>query len=109
MKRSLLLLLLGLLLVFSLTACGKEDKTTNDSSGSQNAVTENGGTGSAAQTAPDTGSSGQSGSGGTLMEDAGDMLEDAGQDAKDLMDDAGSALTDGADNEGSAEDRSVRR
>ncbi len=109
MKRSLLLLLLSLLLVFSLTACGKEDKTANDPSGSQNAVTENGGTGSAAQTAPDTGNSGQSGSGGTLMEDAGDMLEDAGQDARDLMDDVGSALTDGADGEGSAENRSVRR
>ena len=111
MKRSLTLLLASLLLVFSLTACGR-----NNQNGSQNGAAANGQTaGNNETTAPaDNGMSGgtegnmQNGTsdnasgnagtsaGGNLVDDTGDVLEDIGNGTRDVLDDAGRALTGGS-------------
>ena len=115
LKRSLTLLLASLLLVFSLTACGR-----NNQNGSQNGTATNGQTaGNNETTAPadnnmnggtegnmqngtsDNASgnaSGNAGSsaGGNLVDDTGDVLEDIGNGTRDVLDDAGRALTGGS-------------
>ena len=110
LKRSLTLLLASLLLVFSLTACGR-----NNQNGSQNGAAANGQTaGNNETTAPadnntnngtegsmqngtnnNVGNNAGDNAGGNLVDDTGDVLQDIGNGTQDVLDDAGRALTGG--------------
>lgn len=109
MKRSLTLLLASLLLVFSLTACGGNDKQqdTNQNGG---AVTDSGnasGNGGAANDRTDNNGTGSNGNGngagtGSLAQDAGNAVTDGIDDVKDGIDDVGDALTGNSGQNGTA-------
>lgn len=97
MRRSLTLLVASLLLVFSLTACGGNDKQQDNSAnqngsavtGSDSAGGNNGNTNGSANTNGNT----NGGKDDSLMDDVGDAITDGADDVKDGIDDVGDALT----------------
>lgn len=93
MKRSLTLLLASLLLVFSLTACGGDNKQDTNQNGSAVTNSDNaGGNGTDGAADDRTDSNGTNGS-GSLAEDAGNAVTDGIDDVADGIDDVGDALT----------------
>lgn len=90
MKRSLTLLLASLLLVCSLTACGRDDKQ-QETNQNGSAVTDSGGTaGDQSGTGTEQGASNGTGS---VMEDMGDAVTDGVNDVADGIEDVGDAIT----------------
>lgn len=104
MKRSLTLLVASLLLVFSLTACGGNDKQ-QDNNANQNgsAVT---GSDNAADNNDNAANNGENNANGnqddSLMDDVGDAITDGANDVKDGIDDVGDAITGDNTNTGTA-------
>ena len=86
MIRQFTILLASVLLVFALTACGGDDKNTNQDSGDQNTAGDN-------------------------LQDAGDNIQDAGEDildaGKDVLDPDDNGMTDGNTNENQPDDNST--
>lgn len=95
MKRSLTLLLASLLLVFSLTACGGDEKQ-QDTNQNGSAVTNSDNANGNKNDTDDRSDNGTNGNGngtGSLAQDAGDAVTDGIDDVKDGIDDVGDALT----------------
>lgn len=104
MKRSLTLLLASLLLVCSLTACGRDDKQ-QETNQNGSAVTDSGGTagdqsGTGTEQGTANGSDPANGAGngasngtGSVMEDMGDAVTDGVNDVADGIEDVGDAIT----------------
>ena len=89
MKRSLTLLLVSLLVVLGLTACGGSDDNKQNDSGSAGSGNAESGTGQ--EDRPESGSTDHAArpdDGDSLMEDAEQGVEKAVRGAEDLMDDA---------------------
>lgn len=95
MKRSLSLLLASLMLVFALTACGRSNDTpqNNTQNGTQNesAVTDsnstgNGNTGSNSSH-NNSGATGDANGNGSLLDDAGNAVEDGLNGLENAVDD----------------------
>lgn len=94
MKRSLALLLASLLLVFSLTACGKDRQPGGvDGSVSNGSVAGDAGNGDLTGGSVTGGVN--DGNGGGMMDGARDTMDDVGDAARDVVRDTGDALTGG--------------
>lgn len=94
MKRSLALLLTSLLLVFSLTACGKDQQPGGvDDSASNGSVT--GDAGNDGLTDDSVTGGVNDSSSGSMMDGAMDTMDDVGDAARSAVRDAGDALTGG--------------
>lgn len=102
MKRSLTLLVASLLLVFSLTACGGNDKQ-QDNSANQNGSAATGSDNATGNNAADNGENSANGNrDDSLMDDVGDAITDGAEDVKDGIDDVGDAMTGDNANTGTA-------
>lgn len=104
MKRSLTLLLASLLLVFSLTACGRNDKQ-QDTNQNDSAVTNSDNNQGAASDKTDqndsqnntnqntTGQNDTNHNGDSVMDDVGNAITDGVDDVADGIEDVGDAIT----------------
>lgn len=92
MKRSLTLLLASLLLVFSLAACGGDNKQDTNQNGSAVTSSDNA-NGNGTDNATDDRTDSNGTNGGSLAEDAGNAVTDGIDDVADGIDDVGDALT----------------
>lgn len=91
MKNTLMFLLVSLLLVFSLTACGGGQ--TNGTAGEYDSNGQTGGTGdSVIGSGASDGASDRDGNSDSLMDDARDAVDDAGRSVRNAVDDAGNAI-----------------
>ena len=91
MKRSLSLFLASLMLVFALTACGRSNNTTQDN-GQNGTQSESAVTGSDSAGSSNTGngngsSNGDANGNGSLLDDAGNAVEDGLNGMENAMDD----------------------
>lgn len=102
MKRSLTLLLASLLLVFSLTACGGDDKQQDTANQDGSAVTNSDNANGNGSSADNNGTNGNGSGTGSLAGDAGDAVTDGIDDVTDGIDDVGDALTGGDSQNGTA-------
>lgn len=96
MKRSLTLLLVSLLLVFSLTACGR-DKNQQDTNQNGSAVTNSdnasGNTNDALTDDRNDSNTANGNGSGSLAQDAGNAVTDGIDDVKNGIEDVGDAIT----------------
>ena len=96
MKNTLMFLLVSLLLVFSLTACGGGQ--TNGTAGEYDSNGQTGGTGDsvigsgASDGAYDRDTYDRDGNSDSLMDDARDAVDDAGRSVRNAVDDAGNSI-----------------
>ncbi len=91
MKNTLMFLLVSLLLVFSLTACGGGQ--TNGTAGEYDSNGQTGGTGdSVIGSGASDGAYDRDGNSDSLMDDARDAVDDAGRSVRNAVDDAENAI-----------------